>query len=136
MGLAVGDQSADALGDGLQGAAAGSFPHHLQRGGPAPAAAGADPVFAFSCVFRAGRAGASTDHNSILFDVDQQKRCMGVGTSNMHWYQLGFPKALATPWLNNSRFTHHPDGHIPVTGKAIPELDSMLKVREPQPLLS
>jgi hypothetical protein len=27
-----------------------------------------DPVFAFSCVFRAGRAGGLTDHNSILFD--------------------------------------------------------------------
>jgi hypothetical protein len=91
---------------------------------------GGDPgVFAFSCVFRAGRAGGLTDHDSVLFDVDQQGKKMGVGTSNMHWYQLGPGKALTTPWLNNNKFTHHPDGQIPVMDQPIVELDKMLKVR-------
>jgi hypothetical protein len=85
-----------------------------------------DPIFAFSCVFRAGRQGALTDHSSVLFDVDVPGKKMGVGTSNMHWYQLGLRKALTTPWLNNFRFTHHPDGNIPVTGHAIPELEAMV----------
>ena len=46
------------------------------------------PIFAFSCVFRAGREGSSTDHDSILFDVDVPNKKMGVGTVNMHWYQV------------------------------------------------
>lgn len=87
-----------------------------------------DDIFAFSCVFRAGRAGGSTDHNSVLFDVDVPGKKMGVGTSNMHWYQLGPHKVASTPWLNNSRCTHHPDGNIPVTEKPIPEIDDMVKV--------
>jgi len=85
-----------------------------------------DPVFAFSCVFRAGRAGAQTDHSSVLFDVDVPKNKMNVGTSNMHWYQLGLRNALTTPWLNNFRFTHHPDGNIPVSGAEVPEIDAMM----------
>jgi hypothetical protein len=60
-------------------------------------------IFAFSCVFRAGRSGGLTDHNSVLFDVDVPNQKLGVGTSNMHWYQLG-PQAIAnTPWLNHNR---------------------------------
>ena len=87
-----------------------------------------DDVFAFSCVFRAGRAGGATDHDSVLFDVDVPKKKMGVGTSNMHWYQLGAGKIATTPWLNNTRFTCHPDGNIPVTGEPIPGIDDMVKV--------
>ena len=46
------------------------------------------PIFAFSCVFRAGRQNSLTDHDSILFDVDVPNKKMGVGTVNMHWYQV------------------------------------------------
>ena len=87
-----------------------------------------DPVFAFSCVFRAGRSGGLTDHNSVLFDVDVPGKKMGVGTSNMHWYQLGPQALLSTPWLNHSKYTHHPDGDIPVTGQPLPEIDAMVAV--------
>jgi len=62
-----------------------------------------DDIFAFSCVFRAGRSGGLTDHNSVLFDVDVPSKQLGVGTSNMHWYQLGPQAVTSTPWLNHNR---------------------------------
>ena len=64
-----------------------------------------DDIFAFSCVFRAGRSGGLTDHNSVLFDVDVPNKKIGVGTSNMHWYQLGPQAVTGTPWLNHNRYT-------------------------------
>ena len=39
-------------------------------------------VTALSCVFRAGRAGAATDHDSILFDVDVKTGLIRGGTTN------------------------------------------------------
>lgn len=87
---------------------------------------GTAPISAVSCVFRAGREGSATDHDSILFDVDVPGKKLGVGTTNMHWYQLGLNKVLSTSWLNNSKYTHHPDGNIPVTGKALPEMETMI----------
>ena len=46
-------------------------------------------VTALSCVFRAGRQGAATDHDSILFDVDFKSGLISGGTTNAHWYRLG-----------------------------------------------
>jgi len=43
---------------------------------------GKSPITALSCVFRAGRAGASTDHDSILFDVDVKTGTIKGGTTN------------------------------------------------------
>lgn len=42
-------------------------------------------IQALSCVFRAGRAGAATDHQSILFDVDLASGVIKCGTTNAHW---------------------------------------------------
>jgi len=55
----------------------------------AEADADAKAVKALSCVFRAGRAGAATDHDAILFDVDLKTGLIGKGTINREWYQLG-----------------------------------------------
>lgn len=41
-------------------------------------------------VFRAGLAGASTDHKSICFRVNAESGRIGQGVSNLHWYQLGW----------------------------------------------
>lgn len=41
-----------------------------------------EDVTALSCVFRAGRKGASTDHDSILFDVDVKTGKIRGGTTN------------------------------------------------------
>jgi hypothetical protein len=90
----------------------------------------ADFVTALSCVFRAGREGAATDHDSILFDVSVETGEILGGTTNKHWYQLGLFRALfgRTPWRSEHSLTHHPDGHIPVTGHVVPDIDSLLQV--------
>lgn len=89
-------------------------------------------VTALSCVFRAGRAGAATDHDSILFDVDVATGKIKGGTTNAHWYRL-WGKAWNTPWRSHHSTTHHPDvvvgeGGGAVTGNVVPDLDRMLQL--------
>jgi hypothetical protein len=76
-------------------------------------------VTALSCVFRAGRANAKTDHSSIIFDIDTNTGVVGKGTTNSHWYQLGM-KGLSTPWTSEKTLTHHPDCGAEVTGRQVP----------------
>lgn len=45
-------------------------------------------ITATSAVLRLGRAGASTDHSSVLFDVDLNTGVIGRGTTNALWYQV------------------------------------------------
>ena len=78
-------------------------------------------VTPLSCVFRAGRQGAVTDHVSILYDVDMETGVIGKGTTNEHWYQLGLHKILTTPWSNNCSTTVHPDTGRTITGTAMGE---------------
>jgi hypothetical protein len=80
---------------------------------------GNDMVTALSCVFRAGRANAKTDHSSIIFDIDTQTGVIGKGTTNSHWYQLGM-KGLSTAWTSEKTMTHHPDCGAKVTGRQVP----------------
>lgn len=52
-------------------------------------------ITALSCVWRAGRAGALTDHSSVLFDIGSD----GVfkkATTNAHWYKV----RPSQPFLN------------------------------------
>jgi len=78
-----------------------------------------DMVTALSCVFRAGREGALTDHSSIIFDIDTRTGVIGKGTTNSHWYQLGL-KGLSTAWTSEKTVTHHPDCGAEVTGRQVP----------------
>jgi len=87
-------------------------------------------VTALSCVFRAGRKGAATDHDSILFDVNVKTGVVQKGTTNAHWYRL-YGGALGCPWRSHHDYTHHPDGDdIPVTGAVVPDLPGMLRLVE------
>lgn len=86
----------------------------------------ASDVVALSCVFRAGRQGAATDHDSILFDVDGATGELLPGTTNAHWYRLGLIRGLLrTPWRSQSDTTHHPDGNVPVAGRTVPDFANM-----------
>jgi hypothetical protein len=93
-----------------------------------------DDVTALSCVFRAGRMGAQTDHDSILFDVDVKTGKVLGGTTNAHWYRLGLREVLpglGCPWRSNDHdITHHPDGNIPVSGSIVPNIREMLHLVE------
>ena len=73
-------------------------------------------IKALSCVWRAGREGAATDHSSILFDVDVENRVFGDGSVNAGWYELG-PRALwTTPFRNDEVMGIHLDSGVQVTG--------------------
>mmetsp|Transcript_34387 Transcript_34387/g.51043 ORF Transcript_34387/g.51043 Transcript_34387/m.51043 type:complete len:449 (-) Transcript_34387:187-1533(-) len=92
-----------------------------------------DQVTALSCVFRAGRENALTDHDSILFDVDVKTGRIGKGTTNAHWYRLGLWDGLfRCPWRSSHDYTHHPDngGAIEVTGKVVPDIKGILTLVE------
>jgi hypothetical protein len=89
-------------------------------------------VTALSCVFRAGRQGAATDHDSIMFDVNVKTGLICGGTTNAHWYRLGLHNALPgrCPWRSQHDYQTHPDGDIPVSGNYVPDIKSMLALVE------
>ena len=89
-------------------------------------------VVALSCVFRAGREGASTDHDSILFDVDVKTGLIRGGTTNAHWYKLGLHNTLPgrCSWRSSHGISLHPDGDIPVSGSYVPDIAGMLRLVE------
>lgn len=91
-----------------------------------------EQVTALSCVFRAGRAGAATDHDSILFDVDVNTGLIRGGTTNAHWYRLGLHEALPgrCPWRSTHGYQTHPDGDIAVSGNYVPDIKSILALVE------
>ena len=86
--------------------------------------AGVTPL---SCVFRAGREGAATDHVSVLFDVDMKTGVIGRGTTNMNWYQLGLSALWRTPWTNEMSTTVHPDTGKQISDSIVPDMKGMLK---------
>eukprot|EP00471_Norrisiella_sphaerica_P008813 CAMPEP_0184497888 /NCGR_PEP_ID=MMETSP0113_2-20130426/37661_1 /TAXON_ID=91329 /ORGANISM="Norrisiella sphaerica, Strain BC52" /LENGTH=444 /DNA_ID=CAMNT_0026885181 /DNA_START=1 /DNA_END=1335 /DNA_ORIENTATION=- len=81
-------------------------------------------------VWRAGRSGASTDHESILFDVNPTTGTVGVGSSNKHWYQLGLIKPFTTPWTQNLKYYKHPDSGVTITNKVVNCIDSIVRIAE------
>lgn len=82
---------------------------------------------ALSCVWRAGRCGAETDHTSVLFDVDLDSAKIVAGTSNMHWYRLGIGGlTLASP-TEELPFFEHPDTGRDLRGA---ELEGLRGARE------
>ena len=90
-----------------------------------------DDITALSCVWRAGRSKALTDHSAIMFNVNPNTGEIKKGTTNAHWYQLGISKIFSTPWLSEHNVTHHPDTGVPITGLVIPNMKEMMDfVRE------
>lgn len=83
-------------------------------------------VKALSSVLRLGRADASTDHSSVLFDVDIATGKIKKGITNAHWYQLW---TTSGTWLPGTDFQSHPDPPYPqVTDKFIPDMKAAVDV--------
>jgi hypothetical protein len=96
-----------------------------------PPPRGVQDITALSCVFRAGREGAATDHDSILFDINPKTGEILKGTTNAHWYRLGLLREIfRCPWRSDHETTHHPDGHIPVTGNTFQNIKEVLHLVE------
>ena len=92
-----------------------------------------EDITALSCVFRAGRQAAETDHSAIMFDVDVKTGKVLGGTLSEHWYRLGLFEFLpgGCPWRSSDRLiSHHPDGEIPVAGSVVPNIREMLHLVE------
>ena len=82
-------------------------------------------IMVLSACFRAGREGASTDHSCIMFDVDLPSSTLLNGTSNSHWYQLGWRRASACPWFSPGHtITAHPDTGRLLAGEQLSGLDA------------
>jgi hypothetical protein len=87
-------------------------------------------VKSLSCVFRAGLEGASTDHKSIMFDVDMETGKILKGSTTTHWYRLG-PHHVARGKLSVGHdITNHPDTGVPITGNVIKEIKQMKELCE------
>lgn len=82
-------------------------------------------IAALSCVWRAGRAGAATDHSSVLFDVDLATGTLRRGTTNAHWYALGPSAPFTTPLTSHHDQVAHPDSGAVVAGGRIQEAPAM-----------
>jgi hypothetical protein len=91
-----------------------------------------DDIRPLSCVFRAGRQNAKTDHEAIFFNVDLVTGRIGGGTTNQHWYPTNnmIRNAFHTPWrtYEDDRTLVHPDGNIPVAGQVVPDITSMKQI--------
>lgn len=86
-------------------------------------------IKAQSAVLRLGRKNANTDHSSVLYDVDIATGTIKSGTSNSHWYQLGFSKASQCTILPPFVTENHPDEPYPiVTGKKIPDMKAAIDI--------
>jgi hypothetical protein len=84
-----------------------------------------NPINALSCVFRAGRAGAATDHDAILFDVDLQSGLIKEGSINKEWYKLGVEHMNPCSRPDVAVYNEHPDCGKMVTGVTIPNIEAL-----------
>ncbi|KAA8494390.1 hypothetical protein FVE85_2631 [Porphyridium purpureum] len=82
--------------------------------------------FVVCMAFRAGRAGAATDHDAILFDVEDASGKIGIGHSNAHWYKLGMA-GLRGAWRMNEQFWQHPDSNVLIAGVDVADHVSQMK---------
>ncbi|DBA01282.1 TPA: LOW QUALITY PROTEIN: hypothetical protein N0F65_001787 [Lagenidium giganteum] len=91
---------------------------------------GKDGVKSLSCVFRAGLKDASTDHKSIMFDVDMETGKIAKGSTTMHWYRVGPQHVMRGKLSIGHDITNHPDTGVPITGNVVKEIKQMKKLVE------
>ncbi|CAE7777111.1 unnamed protein product [Symbiodinium sp. CCMP2592] len=87
---------------------------------------------ALCAVWRAGRAGASTDHSCIMVDVPDPrgKQALEAGSSSAHWYAAGW-KSLGKPWSTaDGSIYEHPDTGLNLRGKTLPKVKEALELCE------
>lgn len=87
-------------------------------------AARTERVDVLGTVFRAGRAGAATDHSSVLFDVDRRTGTIIKGTTNDHWYRLW--GATLRNKRCSSAYQAHPDTGTMLVGQRFGNMEEIL----------
>ena len=81
-------------------------------------------IKALSCVWRAGRANAATDHTAILFNVHPTSGEILKGTLNTHWYHANPANKKTT--LSTHSYTHHPDTNGVITGQKVTNIKEIM----------
>jgi hypothetical protein len=77
-------------------------------------------IQALAAVWRAGLAGANTDHTCVCYPVDLATGALGEGTSSQHWYQLGWGAVGRLLPSVDKKWRRHPQSGIQVAGEAPP----------------
>merc|ERR1719203_2062094 len=72
---------------------------------------------AMTFVFRAGRAGKTTDHSSVLYAVDPETLRIQDGKMFSNWYQVG--RMGTGNLLSKQNVTVHPDTEQDLAGKQL-----------------
>lgn len=72
---------------------------------------------AMTFVFRAGRAGKTTDHSAILFAVDPDTLKIQDGKMFSNWYQVG--KFGSSNLCSKQQITTHPDTQVELSGQEL-----------------
>lgn len=105
---------------------------------------GRDRITPLTVVFRAGRAGAQTDHSAIFYNVDMETETITRGGNNAHWYEVGMRKVTSEKkggaWTKNGVFLNegfakrresqaiHPDTGVNLVGKKVPQMQASLEL--------
>merc|ERR1712151_282805 len=105
---------------------------------------GRDEITPLTVVFRAGRAGAQTDHSAIFYNVDMDSGKITRGGNNAHWYEVGLGKVTSQKkngaWTKNGVFRGegfkrrreaqgvHPDTGVDLVGKQVPQIQASLEL--------
>jgi len=105
---------------------------------------GRDEITPLTVVFRAGRAGAQTDHSAIFYNVDMDSGKITRGGSNAHWYEVGLGKVTSQrksgAWTKTGVFRGegfkkrreaqgtHPDTGVDLVGKQMPQIQASLEL--------
>ncbi|GMH82536.1 hypothetical protein TrST_g11070 [Triparma strigata] len=79
-----------------------------------------------SVVFRAGREGALTDHDSILFPVSPSTGLILPGTINKNWYSTYSP--FTTLRSQDVKLEKHPDTGNKIAGRRIEEIKRIVEI--------
>jgi hypothetical protein len=70
-----------------------------------------------TAVWRAGLAGAPTDHSSICFNVDLHTGALSLGVTANHWYRLGLAGLGRVHAAAGREWQRHPDTGKQVAGE-------------------
>jgi len=103
-----------------------------------------DEITPLTAVFRAGRAGAQTDHSAIFYNVDMRTGQITRGGNNAHWYEVGIRKVTSQEkggaWTKHGVFMGegfarrresqgvHPDTGVNLVGQIVPQMQASLEL--------
>jgi hypothetical protein len=115
-GLPVPEQQQEAV-EQLLASPTAAVPGDSMQQPQQPSAAEHACVDVVTAVWRAGLAGATTDHSSICFNVDLHSGALSPGVTANHWYRLGLQGVGSVDAAAGRVWQSHPDTGKQVAGE-------------------